>query len=113
MLSKLAAWFPVSRDVPGSLTWMSLGPDNNTKNPLMIQFFTWDSARPDMSWWKHFENEVPRLAELGVTQVWLPPPNKGTNDKSQGYDAYDLVILIRRHLSWLFLAEYSITVGLG
>jgi hypothetical protein len=36
MLSKLAAWFPVSQDVPGSLTWMSLGPDNNTKNPLMV-----------------------------------------------------------------------------
>lgn len=29
-----------------------------------------------MSWWKHFETEVPALAELGVTQVWLPPPNK-------------------------------------
>jgi alpha-amylase len=82
-----------------------------------------------MSWWKHFESEVPQLAELGVTQVWLPPPNKGMNkvcsskchpkssslklpQKSQGYDAYDLVIRIRRHLSWLFLAEYSITVGL-
>ena len=32
-----------------------------------------------MSWWNHFESEVPQLAELGVTQVWLPPPNKGTS----------------------------------
>ncbi|KAI9455990.1 alpha amylase [Russula earlei] len=91
MLSKLAALFQVRRrDIPGALTWMSLGPDENSKNALMIQFFTWDSAHPDMSWWKHFESEVPRLAGLGVTQVWLPPPNKGTSNKSQGYDAYDL-----------------------
>ena len=29
-----------------------------------------------MSWWKHFETEVPNLAAMGVSQVWLPPPNK-------------------------------------
>ena len=45
-----------------------------------IQFFTWDSAHSEMSWWKHFECEVPELAELGVTQVWLPPPNKATSN---------------------------------
>ncbi|KAI0001425.1 alpha amylase [Russula compacta] len=78
------------RNIPGALTWMSLGPDNNTGNPLMIQFFTWDSTHPDMSWWQHFESEVPQLAELGVTQVWLPPPNKAGSIRGQGYDAYDL-----------------------
>jgi alpha-amylase len=88
--------FQLGRDFPGALTQMSLGPDNYSGNALMvklsnfgtcsltqipkIQFFTWDSAHPDMSWWKHFESEVPQLAELGVTQVWLPPPNKGTNN---------------------------------
>ncbi|KAI0250198.1 glycoside hydrolase family 13 protein [Lactifluus subvellereus] len=90
MLSTLAARFQTDRNIPGSLTWMSLGPDNNSGNALMIQFFTWDSAHPDMSWWKHFEHEVPQLSALGVTQVWLPPPNKGTHKKGQGYDAYDL-----------------------
>ncbi|KAK7691063.1 hypothetical protein QCA50_006166 [Cerrena zonata] len=59
-------------------------------NPLMIQFFTWDSLHPDMSWWKHFESEVDNLADLGFTQVWLPPPNKAMVPKGQGYDAYDL-----------------------
>ena len=43
---------------------------------VQIQFFTWESKHPDMSWWKHFESEMATLAELGVTQVWLPPPNK-------------------------------------
>jgi hypothetical protein len=38
-----------------------------------IQFFEWESSAPKgITWWKHFENEVPRLKELGVTQVWLP-----------------------------------------
>ncbi|KAJ3480649.1 hypothetical protein NLI96_g8198 [Meripilus lineatus] len=59
-------------------------------NPLMIQFFTWDCSHPTMSWWKHFESEVPHLAELGVTQVWLPPPNKAMVPHGMGYDAYDL-----------------------
>ena len=44
-----------------------------------IQFFTWDTLHPNMSWWAHFEREVPNLADLGVTQVWLPPPNKATH----------------------------------
>ncbi|KAH8994946.1 glycoside hydrolase family 13 protein [Lactarius akahatsu] len=73
---------------------MSLGPDKNSENALMIQFFTWESAHTEMSWWKHFECEVSKLAELGVTQVWLPPPNKATisyfHQQGQGYDAYDL-----------------------
>ena len=43
---------------------------------LQVQFFTWEATHPQMSWWKHFETEVPNLAAMGVTQVWLPPPNK-------------------------------------
>ncbi|KDN48793.1 hypothetical protein RSAG8_02780, partial [Rhizoctonia solani AG-8 WAC10335] len=30
------------------------------------------------------------MKELGITQVWLPPPNKAMRPKGQGYDAYDL-----------------------
>ncbi|TFY58604.1 hypothetical protein EVJ58_g6311 [Rhodofomes roseus] len=69
---------------------MRLSPGAGADNGLMIQFFTWDSKHPSMSWWQHFESEVPRLAELGVTQVWLPPPNKAMKETGQGYDAYDL-----------------------
>lgn len=29
-----------------------------------------------MSWWRHIEEEIPKLAEQGYTQIWLPPPNK-------------------------------------
>lgn len=90
MLSRFLSWFQLDRDIPGALTRMSLGPDKNSGNALMIQFFTWESAHAEMSWWKHFACEISKLAELGVTQVWLPPPNKATSNKGQGYDAYDL-----------------------
>ncbi|KZT20149.1 glycoside hydrolase family 13 protein [Neolentinus lepideus HHB14362 ss-1] len=74
-----------------ALPQMSLGPGSEGSNPLMVQFFTWDSEYPDMTWWQHFQAEVPKLQELGVTQVWLPPPNKAMNSKyGRGYDAYDL-----------------------
>ncbi|EIM91274.1 glycoside hydrolase family 13 protein [Stereum hirsutum FP-91666 SS1] len=70
---------------------MDLGPNGNSQtNPLMFQFYTWDAMHPTMSWWAYFESEVPHLAQLGVTQVWLPPPNKATHKLGQGYDAYDL-----------------------
>ncbi|KIM27475.1 glycoside hydrolase family 13 protein [Serendipita vermifera MAFF 305830] len=47
------------------------GPDS--RNPLMIQFFEWDSkGHATKSWWRVFEDALPELEELGFTQVWLP-----------------------------------------
>ncbi|KAH9850353.1 alpha amylase [Lenzites betulinus] len=78
-------------DPPPALPNMRLRPKGyRSENALMFQFFTWDCTHPQMSWWKHFESEVPNLAALGVTQVWLPPPNKAMRKEGQGYDAYDL-----------------------
>ncbi|EPT05547.1 hypothetical protein FOMPIDRAFT_132852 [Fomitopsis schrenkii] len=73
-----------------ALEGMRLGPTATSANALMIQFFTWDCRHPSLTWWQHFEAEVPTLAELGVTQVWLPPPHKAMTERGQGYDAYDL-----------------------
>lgn len=40
---------------------------------LQFQFFEWDSiGTPERSWWVYFKGEVPKLAEMGVTIVWLP-----------------------------------------
>ncbi|PCH42422.1 glycoside hydrolase family 13 protein [Wolfiporia cocos MD-104 SS10] len=83
-------WAHVQGYPPPALQGMRLGPPQSTDNTLMMQLFTWDAKHPEMSWWKHFEHEVPRLAQLGVTQVWLPPPNKAMTRNGQGYDAYDL-----------------------
>ncbi|EJD48908.1 thermostable alpha-amylase, partial [Auricularia subglabra TFB-10046 SS5] len=57
-----------------------------------LQFFEWNSIGPEpgVSWWSYFGRELENLAELGLTQVWLPPPNKGMNKDGRGYDAYDL-----------------------
>ncbi|KAF9450894.1 glycoside hydrolase family 13 protein [Macrolepiota fuliginosa MF-IS2] len=91
MFSRIKQWLSSFTQGPPSLDRMRLGPDDHNDNPLMIQFFTWDALAKDTTWWKHFENEIPRLAELGFTQVWLPPMNKAAENVScRGYDAYDL-----------------------
>ncbi|TFK94098.1 glycoside hydrolase family 13 protein [Polyporus arcularius HHB13444] len=73
-----------------ALPRMRLKPGRGDQNALMVQFFTWEATHPQLSWWRHFEAEVPNLAAMGVTQVWLPPPNKAMRKQGQGYDAYDL-----------------------
>ncbi|TRM64663.1 glycoside hydrolase superfamily [Schizophyllum amplum] len=75
---------------PTALSRMRLGPEETDQNPLMIQFFTWDALRDDMSWWQHLEQELPELSRMGFTQVWIPPPNKAAAKTGRGYDAYDL-----------------------
>ncbi|TFK75239.1 glycoside hydrolase family 13 protein [Pluteus cervinus] len=93
-MSTLVQWLihAFQRPTP-ALSRMQLGPEGSNDNPLMLQFFTWDAAAnpaDPMSWWRHFENEIPKLAEMGFTQVWLPPPNKAAVPSGRGYDAYDL-----------------------
>ncbi|KAJ7773292.1 glycoside hydrolase family 13 protein [Mycena metata] len=90
MFTALKTWILGFLPPGPALRRMRLGPEGNPNNPLMLQFFTWDTTHKDMSWWKHLECEIPRLAELGFTQIWLPPPNKGENQLGRGYDAYDL-----------------------
>ncbi|KAH9945446.1 alpha amylase [Epithele typhae] len=76
---------------PPAIPTMRLKPaGDDGDNALMMQFFTWEATHPEMSWWRHFETEVPTLAAMGITQVWLPPPNKAMRKQGQGYDAYDL-----------------------
>ncbi|KZV90545.1 thermostable alpha-amylase [Exidia glandulosa HHB12029] len=78
------------RAPPEALKSMYLGPTGS--NPVMLQFFEWNSKgpSPDVSWWNFFRQQLPSIAEHGVTLVWLPPPNKGMNKEGRGYDAYDL-----------------------
>jgi alpha-amylase len=78
-----------------ALQHMRLGPPDSQDNALMVrdppcylvsvahgyvrvqlQTFTWEAEHEQMSWWRHIEDEMPTLAALGVTQLWLPPPNK-------------------------------------
>lgn len=57
---------------------------------MLIQFFDWYCGK-DCQHWVHFKNEIPRLLELGITAVWLPPAYKGSRGAdSEGYDVYDI-----------------------
>ncbi|KAI5359120.1 putative glycosyl hydrolase, family 13, catalytic domain, glycosyl hydrolase, all-beta [Septoria linicola] len=68
-------------------------------NPLLFQAFEWhtksDPPKPDEthsygSHWSRLARLLPRLNELGVTSVWLPPGCKANNPDGNGYDCYDL-----------------------
>ncbi|KAJ7601776.1 glycoside hydrolase family 13 protein [Mycena polygramma] len=90
MLAALKALLSEFLAPPPALPRMRLGPEGNPDNPLMLQFFTWDTLNHEVNWWKHLECQIPKLAKMGFTQIWLPPPNKGEHQQGRGYDAYDL-----------------------
>ncbi|ROR14613.1 alpha-amylase [Erwinia sp. JUb26] len=60
------------------------------RNPTLLQFFHWyypDGGRL----WPEVAEKAASLAELGITDVWLPPAYKGeSGGYSVGYDTYDL-----------------------
>jgi len=61
---------------------------------VMLQAFYWDCPRiekKEFKWWKHVEKQIPSLAEVGFTSLWLPPIHKAANlgGPSMGYDPYD------------------------
>lgn len=60
------------------------------QNGTMIQYFHWYIPE-DGKFWNQVKREAPRLAELGINAVWLPPACKAAAGKhSVGYDVYDL-----------------------
>ncbi len=60
------------------------------QNQTLIQYFHWYYNEPDNLWVKAAK-EAEILKKLGITMVWFPPANKGSNGGySVGYDSYDL-----------------------
>lgn len=61
-------------------------------NGTMMQYFHWDVPKGML--WNQLRDEAEKLAELGITAVWIPPAYKGSageNDVGYGpYDLYDL-----------------------
>ncbi|ELU40691.1 hypothetical protein AG1IA_05282 [Rhizoctonia solani AG-1 IA] len=73
ILETIRNWIMAPFAEPALLRMKLGGPQvTEGQNALMVQFFEWDSTGGKISWWKHFEDQVPRMKELGVTQVWLP-----------------------------------------
>jgi alpha-amylase len=61
---------------------------------VMMQAFYWDCPREEgreYEWWNYLKENIPHLAELGFTALWLPPVHKAGNlsGPSMGYDPYD------------------------
>ena len=60
-----------------------------THNDTMMQYFEWYLPN-DGLWWRRCAAKAAKLHDLGVTQVWLPPAYKGTEQADVGYGVYDL-----------------------
>ena len=61
---------------------------------VMLQAFYWDCPRlenKEFEWWKYITGQIPSLAQVGFTSLWLPPVHKAANifGPSMGYDPYD------------------------
>ncbi len=60
------------------------------ENKTIIQFFEW-YLPSDASLWNEANKKAKSLAEMGFTDVWLPPAYKGTGGKDDvGYGVYDM-----------------------
>jgi alpha-amylase len=59
-------------------------------NGVMMQFFHWYND-PNGTLWNELKEDAKRLAEIGVTSVWLPPAYKGiAGGCDVGYGVYDM-----------------------
>lgn len=61
---------------------------------VIMQTFYWDCPKEDgkeFQWWNYINREIPGLAKVGFTSLWLPPVHKAANlfGPSMGYDPYD------------------------
>ncbi|NML94104.1 alpha-amylase [Novosphingobium olei] len=82
-------------------------------NRTLIQFFHWYSPG-DGAIWRQLRDEAPRLAEMGVTDVWLPPACKGAaGAMSVGYDTYDLFDLGEFDQKGTVATKYGTRAELG
>jgi alpha-amylase len=62
----------------------------NMMNQTIFQFFHWYYS-PEGNLWKHAAEEAGRLADMGITHVWLPPAYKSAWGVAEaGYAVYDL-----------------------
>lgn len=83
-----------------STAYESSNPSAPTpENKLLFQAFEWHtSSKPPApnethsrdSHWSRLARVLPRLSELGVTSIWLPPGCKANQPQGNGYDCYDL-----------------------
>lgn len=64
-------------------------PLTESTNPLLVQGFEWYIPK-DGKHWHRLSSVLGQLHQIGVTNLWIPPPTKAATEGSIGYDVYDL-----------------------
>lgn len=59
------------------------------RNGVMLQAFEWNVPN-EGNHYDFLREQIPELAEAGITALWLPPVTKATSIWDTGYGAYDL-----------------------
>jgi alpha-amylase len=64
---------------------------NPTNRQVVLQAFWWDywNSNYPNGWANYLTELAPRLAELGVDAVWIPPTIKNSGTNSVGYSPFD------------------------
>ncbi len=64
-----------------------------------MQCFEW-YLKTNQDFWLNVSSKAEKIAELGITALWLPPAYKGIGGKDEVgygvYDIYDLENLIKK-----------------
>ncbi|MEH7121289.1 alpha-amylase [Neobacillus vireti] len=59
------------------------------RNQTIMQFFEWH-LEPDGTHWSRLKEMAPKLKEIGITSIWIPPVTKASSRDNNGYATYDL-----------------------
>ena len=90
-------WLEVVVALP-AVSWAQPGPSEAMAPTRMVVFqaYWWDCRNDNYpggdkgGWYTYLAGLVPRLREMGVDAIYLPPPSKGASGGfSMGYDPYD------------------------
>ena len=89
------------KDVSSSQSRNRIGgglPQNGPtpENLTMFQAFEW-YVPADQKHWQRLLCALPRLRDIGISNMWIPPGCKATNPQDNGYGTYDLYDLGEFH----------------
>ncbi|MCJ1415079.1 hypothetical protein MMC32_001409 [Xylographa parallela] len=80
------------KSIVGGLSQDGPTPENLT----MFQAFEW-YVPADQKHWQRLLSTLPRLKEIGISNMWIPPGCKATSPQDNGYGVYDLYDLGEFH----------------
>ncbi|MEN9997849.1 MAG: hypothetical protein RI922_839 [Bacteroidota bacterium] len=72
-------------------SFLGTAQENNPKRQLVLQGFWWDYWNTNFpnDWANYLTELAPRLKQLGIDAVWIPPSVKNTGTNSVGYSPFD------------------------